>query len=161
MSADALPLPPTSVGEAALRDAQRISARIDADEAAAVAATQAYEVEGLPAIEPDDGARAILAPGELLHAIHGSAMLETRPSGEEEALPRGGTLYLTSTRLVHVGTETSEMSLSGLAEATVALERLVLIRLRDGSDLAIEVDQPRLLRVQLATALAAMRVTQP
>ena len=42
-------------------------------------------------------------------------------------------------------------------EMAVALERLLLIRLRDGSDLAIEVDQPRLLRVQLATALAASR----
>ncbi len=46
----------------------------------------------------------------------------------------------------------------------VALERLLLIRRRDGSDLAVEVDQPRLLRVQLAAAVAAERAreaTQP
>jgi hypothetical protein len=39
----------------------------------------------------------------------------------------------------------------------IGLERLVLIRLRGGSDMAIEVDQPRLLRVQLAAAIAAQR----
>jgi hypothetical protein len=36
----------------------------------------------------------------------------------------------------------------------------VLIRRRDGSDLAVEVDQPRLLRVQLAAAIAAVRTRQ-
>ena len=48
--------------------------------------------------------------------------------------------------------------LSRGSAATLAFERdRVLVRLRDGSDLAIEVDQPRLLRVQLAAALAASR----
>jgi hypothetical protein len=161
MSADALPLPPTSVGEAALRDAQKIADRIAADEVAAVAAQQAYEVDGLPSIEPDEAARSILAPGELLHAIHATALLEAHTSGEEEALPRGGTLYLTSTRLMHLGGEIAELRLSEIDEVTLALERLVLIRLHDGSDLAIEVDQPRLLRVQLVTSLAGVRAAQP
>ena len=161
MSADALPLPPSSIGEAALRDAQKIADRIAADEAAAVDARQAYEVYGLPAIEPDEAARSILAPGELLHATHASALLEAHALGEEEALPRGGTLYLTSTRVLHLGAETTELRLSEIDEVTVALERLVLIRLRDGSDLAVEVDQPRLLRVQLVTSLAGVRAAQP
>ena len=39
----------------------------------------------------------------------------------------------------------------------MALERLLLLDLADGSDLAIEVDQPRLLRVQLAAARATAR----
>src|SRR6266542_277388 len=128
MSADALPLPPTSVGEAALRDAQKIADRIAADEAAALDARQSYEVDGLPSIEPDEAARRILAPGELLHAIHGSALLEAHASGGEGALPRGGTLYMTSTRLLHLGTETTELPLSEIDDVTVALERLVLIR---------------------------------
>jgi hypothetical protein len=160
MSADALPLPPTSVGEAALRDAQKIADRIAADEAAAVDARQAYESRGLPAIEPDDTARSLLAPVELLRAIHRSALLEAHASSEE-ALARGGTLYLTSARLVHVGAETTELPLSEISEVTVALERLVLVRLLDGSDLAIEVDQPRLLRVQLLTSLAGVREARP
>jgi hypothetical protein len=160
MSADALPLPPSSVGEAALRDAQKIADRIAADEAAAVEARQSYEVDGLPTIEPDEAARAILAPGELLHAMHASALLEAHAAAAQEALPRGGTLYLTSTRLMHLGAETTELQLSEIDEVTVALERLVLIRLRDGLDLAVEVDQPRLLRLQLATALAGIPATQ-
>ena len=39
----------------------------------------------------------------------------------------------------------------------MALERLLLVDLADGSDLAFEIDQPRLLRVQLAAARAAAR----
>src|SRR6266487_1325977 len=122
MSADPMPLPPVSVAEAALRDAEKIAARIAADDAAAADARRAYEVDGLPAIEPDAGARAILIPGELLHAIRASALLEASTSGEEETLPRGGTLYLTSPRVVHLGAETTELPLSQIDEVTVALE---------------------------------------
>ena len=43
----------------------------------------------------------------------------------------------------------------------MALERLLLLDLTDGSDLAIEVDQPRLLRVQLAAARANTRRRTP
>jgi hypothetical protein len=39
----------------------------------------------------------------------------------------------------------------------IALERLLLIRLTDGLDLALEVSHPRLLRVQIAAAKAAAR----
>jgi hypothetical protein len=54
----------------------------------------------------------------------------------------------------------TEVPLGEIDEMVVALERLVLIRLRDGSDLAVEVDQPRLLRVQIAAAVAAVRATE-
>jgi len=161
MSADAQPMQPVSIGEAALRDAEKITARIAADEAAATAAMEAYAVGGLPSIEPDDGARALFLAGEQLHAVHGSALLEAPTTGEDDALPRGGTLYLTSARLLHVGTETTNVALSEIVDVTVALERLVQVRRLDGSDLALEVDQPRLLRVQLMTALAGIRATQP
>ena len=79
-------------------------------------------------------------------------------------LPRGGTLYLTSERVVHTGAESTGLALAAIEEMVVALERLVLIRLRNGKDLALEVDQPRLLRVQLAAAVAGVRTreaTQP
>ena len=70
-------------------------------------------------------------------------------------------LYLTSERLVHVGQERHEVPLEKIAETAVALERLLLLDLNDGSDLAIEVDQPRLLRVQLAAARANARRQTP
>jgi hypothetical protein len=160
MSADAQPIQPVGVGEAALRDAEKITTRIAADEEAANAAQEAYAAGGLPSIEPDDGARAVLLAGEQLHSVHGSAVLEA-PTEEEDALPHGGTLYLTSARLLHIGSETTDVPLSEIVDVTVGLERLVLIRRLDGSDLAVEVDQPRLLRVQLVTALSAIRASQP
>ncbi len=153
-----LPLPaPIDMEGPAVRDAQNIADRIAADEAAADEARQAYQADGLPAIEADDVAGAILKPGELLHAMHTSALLEEAPLIDEPAQPRGGTLYLTSQRLVHTATELTEVPLPDIEEMAVALERLVLIRRRDGADLALEVDQPRLLRVQLAAAIAAER----
>jgi hypothetical protein len=148
---------PASVEDAAVRDARTIADRIAADEAAADEARQAYQADGLPAIAPDDAARAILRPSEFLHSVHANALLEETVSGIGAGQLRGGTLYLTSERLIHAGTETTEVPLAEIDEMAVVLERLVLIRLRDGSDLAIEVDQPRLLRVQLSAAIAGAR----
>ena len=94
-----------------------------------------------------------LLDNEILHAVRASALLEDRQS----ALPQGGTLYLTSQRLIHAGQSPREVRLADITETGVALERLLLVDLADGSALAIEVDQPRLLRVQLASARAAAR----
>ncbi len=74
---------------------------------------------------------------------------------------RGGDLYLTSRRMVHVGESSREINLVAIQESAVSLERLLLLDLTDGSDLAIEVDQPRLLRVQLAAARANARRRAP
>jgi hypothetical protein len=153
-----LPFPlPATDDEAALRDAEHIADRIARDETAADEARQAYQADGLPAIEPDASADAILQPGETLYAVRSSTMLEETGATGAAVHPRGGTLYLTSGRLVHAGEESTELPLTAIEEMAVALERLVLIRRRDGSDLALEVDQPRLLRVQLAAAIAAVR----
>jgi hypothetical protein len=155
-----LPLPlPATGDDAALRDAEKIAERIGQDEAAANEARQAYQAQGLPVIEAH-GAGTFLQPGEVLHAVHGGALLEEPGWTDRATHPRGGTLYLTSERLVHTGVDSSELSLAAIDEMGIGLERLVLIRLRDGSDLAIEVDQPRLLRVQLASAIAAQRARE-
>jgi hypothetical protein len=148
---------PASVEGAALRDARSIATRIAADEAAADTARQSYQAGGLPAIATDDAAKALLRPSEFLHSVHANALLEETLLGNGAGQLRGGTLYVTSERLIHAGTETMEVSLGAIDEMAVALERLVLIRLRDGSDLAIEVDQPRVLRVQLSAAIAGTR----
>lgn len=142
-----------------VRDAQRIAERIARDETLADEARERYRTDGLPELEPS-ALLGLLNPGERLHAVHRMAMLETGWRGTTETdpnLPHGGTLYVTSKRLVHRGTEDGTWSFADIDEMAVALERLLLVRMRDGSDLAIEVDQPRLLRVQLAAALAASR----
>ena len=92
-----------------------------------------------------------------MHAIRHAAILEEG----DAATPRGGDLYLTSRRMVHVGKSSRDISLDAIQESAVSLERLLLLDLTDGSDLAIEVDQPRLLRVQLAAARANSRRRVP
>jgi hypothetical protein len=141
----------------ALRDARFIAARIAEDEAQADAARQRYQADGLPPIEADERLGPLLQPGEIPHAIHGSAMLEMGTTGANGRHPVGGTLYLTSRRLIHAGEEVTEVPLGTIEEMALALGRLLLIRLQDGLDLALEVSHPRLLRVQIAAAKAAAR----
>jgi len=144
---------PTTETQSALLDAQAVSARVSADEAAADAERARLVSQSLPTLDGGAEPSMQLHQDELLHAIRRAALLDdghTKP-------PPGGTLYLTSRRLVHSGPSVREVDLAAITDAGVALERLLLLDLTDGSELAIEVDQPRLLRVQLAAARAAAR----
>ena len=147
-----------AAGDAALRDAEAIAARVAADEQAADAERQRLAHESLPVLDAQADIVFQLFPDERLHAERRAALVE-RGQG---AIPSGGTLYLTSRRLVHIGHEAvEEIRLESITDMAVALERLLLIELADGSDLAIEVDQPRLLRVQVSAARAALRERMP
>ena len=149
---------PSAADAAALRDAETIAARVAADEHAADAERDRLTDEPLPVL-PALAEQVFQAwPDEQIHAERRAAIVER---GQEAPLS-GGTLYLTSRRLIHVGNEAiEEVDLSRISDMAVALERLLLIELADGSDLAIEVDQPRLLRVQVAAARAAIRERSP
>ncbi|HEX6655536.1 MAG TPA: hypothetical protein VF153_04920 [Candidatus Limnocylindria bacterium] len=138
---------------AALQDAQQITARVSADEAAADAERERLAAGNLPDVSDEAKGGLELREGEIVHAIRQVALLE----GGSGQTPMGGTLYLTSQRLVHAGQAVREAELTEIAEIAVALERVLLVDLADGSDLALEVDQPRLLRVQLAAARSAVR----
>jgi len=143
---------------AALRDARAIAARVAADERDADAERERLAREALPVV-PSRAEQVFQPwPDEEIHAERHAAMVERG----QDAPPSGGTLYLTSRRLVHVGNEAIvEIDLERVADMAVALERLLLVELTDGSDLAIEVDGPRLLRVQVAAARAALRERAP
>jgi hypothetical protein len=141
-----------------LRDAEAIAARVAADEQEADAERERLAREPLPVLEAQAEILFQLVPAEQLHAERRAALVERGQEGQ----PSGGTLYLTSHRLVHIGTEAvEEVRLDAITDMAVAMERLLLIELADGSDLAIEVDQPRLLRVQVAAARAALRERAP
>lgn len=140
--------------DAALRDAEAIAERVAADERAADAERERLTGEPLPELAPRPGQVFQPLAGEVIHAERHAAIVER---GQDAPLS-GGTLYLTSRRLVHVGQEAvEEIELERVTDMAVAIERLLLIELTDGTDLAIEVDGPRLLRVQVAAARAALR----
>ncbi|HET7686176.1 MAG TPA: hypothetical protein VFM19_07235, partial [Candidatus Limnocylindria bacterium] len=61
----------------------------------------------------------------------------------------GGTLYLTGTHLVLAGQVTMSIPLGDITETALAGERL-LLTLRNGEGLTLDVGQPRLLRAELA-----------
>ncbi|MEX0630482.1 MAG: hypothetical protein WEE67_00895 [Chloroflexota bacterium] len=145
---------------AALRDARAIAARVAEDEAASDEARHRYQADGLPVIEPDAGFAALALPEEALHASRDNALLERTLVDAPKPQPVAGTLYLTSGRLLHVGAEATSIPLGEIEEMAVALERLLLVRLLDGTHLAIDTDRPRLLRVQIAAALVAARVSE-
>jgi hypothetical protein len=153
---------PSAPPSEALSDADQILARARLDEEAAARAREEYREHGLPVIEPDEQVRPHLQPDEAIHARRATAMLEiTPPGGPSGHTLRGGTLYLTSRRLIHAAeSDVSRVPLEEVVEMGVAIERLVMLQLTDGTGIAIEADQPRLLRVQIAAAMAAQRASR-
>ena len=67
-----------------------------------------------------------------------------------------GDLYVTTRRLVHLGRSTVAYSLDEIREADVAAGQLLLV-VGDNRGVAIDVGDPRLLRVEIAAARAAAR----
>jgi len=148
----------------ALRDAADILAREERkpgrllgrliDEAEAQAARERFQVEPLPVIEPDEQIGPHLAAGEMVHDMRSGAT--TKPPGGQDALGYGGTLYLTSRRLVHMGQVFLTVMLADIVETSLAGDRL-LLSLRDGEGLTLDVEGPRLLRAHIAAAMQELR----
>jgi hypothetical protein len=124
------------------------------DEEAAAAARERFRSVPIPTIEVDDAIRSHLHPGELVHSLRRRAILST--PGGDGALGHGGTLYLTSRRLIHLGQVVVTVGLTDLQETSLAGERL-LLTLRDGDGLTLDVDKPRLLRAEMAAIGQGLR----
>lgn len=138
----------------ALRDAAAAAERAARDEADANDARDRYRSTPMPAIEPDDAIGHQLAQGEGLHSVRRSAILSV--PGGDRALGYGGTLYLTSRRLVHLGQVMVTVQLTDIVETSLAGERL-LLALRNGEGLVFDLDRPRVLRAEIAAAMRALR----
>lgn len=138
----------------ALRDASAAAARADADETEAVATRDRLRDAPLPVLEADEEIAGLLAQGEIVHGLRRSAIL--RAPGDDRALGYGGTLYVTSHRLIHLGQVTVNVPLSNILETELAGERL-LITLREGEGISLDVDRPRVLRVEIGAALREAR----
>jgi hypothetical protein len=121
----------------ALRDADAILARAADDEAAALDARKRYRDREMDSVEPDARIAELLAPGEEVLAVRRSALLDRREppisGGRRGGCPGlAGDLYVTSSRIVHVGRSVLEYDLDAIREAIVSTERLLLI-LGDGT----------------------------
>ena len=138
----------------ALRDALAAAERAARDEADAADARERYRSTPVPTIEPDDAIAGLLGRDEGLHSVRRSAILSV--PGGDRTLGYGGTLYLTSRRLVHMGQVMVTVQLTDIMETTLAGERL-LVALRNGEGMAFDLDQPRLLRAEIAAAMRALR----
>ena len=138
----------------ALRDAATLAERAAADEAEATDARERFRIGPMAAIEPDETVAAHLTSGELVHALRMRAIL--RAPGGDAALGYGGTLYLTSRRLIHLGQVVMSVQLTDIVETSLAGERL-LLSLRDGEGLSLDVDRPRLLRAEMSEIARGLR----
>jgi hypothetical protein len=148
---------------AALRDASRILERVCADQAAACdeeAAAEArarFRSEPMPCIPPDDAIAQMLGADERVLSVRREATIERR-QGDPASSAGGlaGDLYITSRRLVFRGRLALSIDLEDIDEAMLSGDRLLLVT-RDGAGIAIDADRPRLLRVEIAAARAALR----
>lgn len=143
------------VGGPGIRDAEEILLRAREDEREAVEARARYRADGLPRLDVDGPVAERLRPDETVVDVRPSAVVSRHVFGDgTEQLP--GRLYLTNQRLLLVGRAPLEVELGEIDELALAGERL-LVTLRGATGLAIDASRPRLLRVQIAAALAAAR----
>lgn len=151
------PVPRPVSDAAALRDATEILERARADEAAADCARQRYGHEPMRDLEPDERIAPFLGPGEHPLAVRRSVAFDRRQTTPPaESVGLAGDLYLTSSRLVLVGRRVVALDLTEVEEVVLAGERLLLV-LVNGAGVSLDVDQPRLLRAQIAAARAEAR----
>lgn len=139
--------PESPVISHAASDAAALVQRAEEDERAANEVrdrAQSEPIQPLPA--PEDPRLVAALEGEALFATRRSAILN---AGRGDVPGYGGTLCVTSTRLLLVGQVTIALRLVDLQETALAGGRL-LITLRDGEGLTLDVGQPRLLRAQIA-----------
>lgn len=128
------------------------AASADADEAAAREARRLYDDRGIDAVAPDDAIARYLATNELVLAQHPRAVL----NAERDVPGYIGALYLTSERILHLGSVVVSVHLRDIAESALAGERL-LFTLRNGDGITIDLPAPRLFRTQVAAAAYATR----
>ena len=142
-------------GGPGIRDAEEILDRAREDERDAIEARARYREDGLPVLEVDEPVAARLRPGETAIDARTSAVVSRHLPGDGTD-DHPGRLYLTTQRLMVVGGAPLDVELAEIDELALAGERL-LVTLRDGTGLSIDASRPRLMRVQIAAALAAGR----
>lgn len=125
---------------------------VDADEAAARDARDQIARDGMDPLTPDPIVGPHLAPDEVVFAQRAGAVLNA-----DRGVPGYlGALYITSERILHLGQVVVSVHLHDIAESALAGERL-LLTLRNGDGVTIDLAAPRLFRAQLAAAASGRR----
>ena len=124
------------------------------DEEAARLAREQYREEGLPVLQPDSVIAPLLIGGEQVIGWRPQAGLSSIQENTHTVIRDDGRLYVTSTRLLHLGRQTTAVPLAEIDELAMADDR-ILITLAGSRGLMLDVDLPRQFRVLLAAARSA------
>jgi len=125
------------------------------DEEAARHARERYREHGLPTLEADAEVGPHLQADERVLGYRADAALARVDDATTTAPREFGPLYVTSTRLLHLGRQATSVALAEMGELVMADDRM-LITLGSVRGLMLDVAQPRQLRVLLAAAKAAL-----
>ena len=125
------------------------------DEEAARHARERYREHGLPTLEADAVVGPHLQADERVLGYRADAALARVDDATTTAPREFGPLYVTSTRLLHLGRQATSVALAEMGELVMADDRM-LITLGSVRGLMLDVAQPRQLRVLLAAAKAAL-----
>ena len=123
------------------------------DVAAAADARAEFRADGPDAL-PDPRIASLLSRGERLIACRGAVAFDRRQAGLRDRPV--GDLYLTSERLLFVGSPMASIPLESIEDSILAGDRIQLM-LRGGVGVLIDADRARLLREQIAAARATQR----
>lgn len=126
---------------------------VDDDLAAADAARLRFRNEGVAALPPDERIAPLLLPDERVVAVRPDVVLDRRTPVAHDRAPAApaGDLYVTERRLVLVGRVALAFELDAIEDALVAAGRLLLV-LRDGQGVSLQVPCPRLLWAEIVAA---------
>ena len=129
-----------------------------ADQTSADDARRRLREQGIVAVEPDARIGVMLGPGERVVAVRREVSLERRKLQRDPDEMLSGDLYVTTRRLVYLGSVPVAYDLSEVREAVVATGALRLV-VGESHGVEIGVPDPRLLRVELAAAREAERAS--
>jgi hypothetical protein len=131
-------------------------AAVAADEVAAAAARLRLREQGIVALEPDERVGVMLAPDERVIAVRRAISFERRRGVHDPEQGVRADLYVTTTRLLCLGTARVDIPLAEIREAVVAPGALRL-EVGDGRGLEIRTEDPNTLRVELSAVREAAR----
>jgi hypothetical protein len=130
------------------------------DESLADDARRRLRDEGIVPIEPDAPAAVMLAPGEQVISIRRNVSVERRKDVRDPERALRGDLYVTTRRLLCLGTVPVDLPLVEIREAVIANGALRLV-VGSGRGVEIRTGDPHLLRVEVAAVRMAATGSTP